>query len=250
MFCSRCGTRVPEGATFCHSCGARVVLPELESSRPPERQHTGDMPSAIPAPPPPSFAADRRAATGEQHWETSPTVGSQAADRFAEPTRPPVSAPTAAVGLQISQDGIQLAIGAVVLIGGILAIIGSFTAWVDLGFASANGFAGGYLTDPHHGDGKDGLLILIGGIVGCVSAPHYLFARNVWASLLIMLLGVGIAALAGYNLGRIVYDAKHQLNMTTSAAFDLIGSGLYLSIAGGAVTAIGAFIGSRRAAVR
>lgn len=31
MFCSKCGTKNPEGANYCSGCGARLNAPKLET---------------------------------------------------------------------------------------------------------------------------------------------------------------------------------------------------------------------------
>lgn len=224
MFCARCGTSLPEGAAFCHSCGARTVD---------ESEKTGSSsattPGVVPAPSPPSFV-----------------------QRITEPPHEQGNVSQAAPpALPFTQDGVQVVIGVIVIIGAVLAIVGSFLPWVDFGFASASGFDGGYLTDPTDGDaGMDGLLSLLAGITVAGIALHYFFVHNVWAGVLVVLLGLGVAALGGYNLGRIIYDARTDLDASATEAFDLVGAGLYLVIVGGAITMLAAFVGAWRATSR
>jgi hypothetical protein len=108
----------------------------------------------------------------------------------------------------------------------------------------------GYLTSPMDGDGRDGLLSLIVGVVVVAGGLHYFFMRNVWGSLGLVVLGLGIAALGTYNMTRLIYEAKRDLNISTSTAFDLIGTGLYLTIVGGGLTVVGAFMGAWRSVGR
>jgi hypothetical protein len=155
-----------------------------------------------------------------------------------------------APALQLTQDAAQIGIGLVVIIGAVLTIIGSFMDWVDLGFAGLDGFDVGYLTDPLDGEGQDGLLVLGLGIAAAGGAVHYFFVRSVWMSLGIMLAGLCTAALGIYNMSRLIYEAKRDLDLSTGGAFDLIGPGIYLAIAGGVIVTIGAFAGAWRATAR
>jgi hypothetical protein len=199
VFCSSCGTQVPDGSLFCHSCGARMA-PR------PSTQASADSP------------AQRAVAM-------APAAGLKA-------------------------DAFQIAVGVVVLAGAVLAIIGTILPSIDLDFlGNANLFDWGYLTDVRDGNGKDGILILVGSLAAGALALHYFFARSALASFAILLLGVGIGALAGYNLGRLLKDAHDDLGLSGGDLLDIVGEGMYLTIAGGVVVALAALVGSIRAAL-
>lgn len=54
MFCSHCGTQLPDASAFCHSCGARVVAPsDAEPSAAPASQPKQLRPARAPASPVP-----------------------------------------------------------------------------------------------------------------------------------------------------------------------------------------------------
>jgi hypothetical protein len=136
----------------------------------------------------------------------------------------------------------------IAIAGAVLAILGAFLPWVEFGLFNWNGFDAGYLTDPANGgDGLDGLVFLIVGLATAGIAVHYFFTRHAWASFAVVILGVGMYSLGLYNLVRVVYDARNELDMSTREALDLIGAGLYLCIAGGIVTSLVGIAGTWRA---
>lgn len=54
MFCSQCGTQVPDDSAFCHNCGAgttpTTVAPEAEAAAPPVAQPEATPPTPAPSP--------------------------------------------------------------------------------------------------------------------------------------------------------------------------------------------------------
>jgi hypothetical protein len=130
----------------------------------------------------------------------------------------------------------QPQVGIAVIVGAALAAIGCFVAWVDIQGYTANGFDGGYVTSLGDGDGKDAWLILaIAAAAAALGVLHFK-ARNSLASLGLIALGVAIVGIAGYNVWKIV---------DLSDSMKYVGIGLYLTIAGGLVTALAGLLGPR-----
>jgi len=127
-------------------------------------------------------------------------------------------------------------VGVAVTVGAALAAIGCFVAWVDALGYTANAFDGGYVTSLGDGDGKDALLILpIAAAAALLGVLHFK-GRNSLASLAVIALGAAIVGIAGYNLWK-VFDAADSMKY--------VGIGLYMTIAGGLVTALAGLLGPR-----
>jgi len=47
MYCSQCGTKLPDDAVFCSQCGSRTTSPELPVSTEAPRQKPGTPPSDV-----------------------------------------------------------------------------------------------------------------------------------------------------------------------------------------------------------
>jgi zinc-ribbon domain len=212
MFCSQCGTEIPEGSAFCHKCGSKT--------------------------------ADSPAGTGQARSGPSSVTGT--AVRSAPPHAPPFS--------QRLDEGAttagQKVIGAIVLIGAALAVIGSLMPWLDAGWlGSKNGFGAGYLTDPSGGLGKDGIVILAAALAAGALAIPYFIARSSSAKILAglgaLLLGLGVGGLAGYDLGRFIKDSLDFCD-----CLDFIGTGIYLAVAGGVIVTFAAVAGMINAAIQ
>lgn len=281
MFCTRCGTNLPEGAVFCHTCGMRAYVP-LEASAagasqtaPVVADPTAHISPGERAPPPDSWAdpafvkpdqlrpddQTRSANLGGAGrppilpgWSSSTDYGGQG------PTakHPAVSAPASSLNTNQTRgsrtdrwpqevDHVLVVATFLIVFGGIVVVLGTFVHWLDLAPVDRNGYDMGYLTDPRNGRGADGLIALVVAGLACVASLHYFFTRSAWFSFGIMLLGLAAAAIAGYNVIHIAYSAKRELGVSTRGALDLIGTGLYLTIAGGMIAATGAFIGTWRA---
>ena len=130
----------------------------------------------------------------------------------------------------------QPMIGIIAIAGAGLAAIGCFLAWVDAFGATINAFDFGYVTNSNGGDGMDGLLILAVAAAAAVLGGLSFKGRYNLANLALIALGVAIAGIAGYNLWKIV-DAADSMKY--------IGIGLYMTIAGGIVTAVAGLLGPR-----
>jgi hypothetical protein len=127
-------------------------------------------------------------------------------------------------------------VGVAVIVGAALAAIGCFVAWVDVQGFTANGFDGGYVTSLGDGDGKDAWLILPIAVVAAVLGSLYFKARNSLASLTVIAVGVAIVGIAGYNIWKIV---------DLSDSMKYVGIGLYMTTAGGLLTAGAGLLGPR-----
>jgi hypothetical protein len=127
-------------------------------------------------------------------------------------------------------------VGVAVIVGAALAAIGCFVAWVDVQGFTANGFDGGYVTSLGDGDGKDAWLILAIAAAAALLGVLHFKARNSLAGLAIIALGAAIVGIGGYNLWK-VFDAADSIKY--------IGMGLYVTIAGGLVTALAGLLGPR-----
>lgn len=137
----------------------------------------------------------------------------------------------------------QPLVGIFVIVGAALAIIGCLLPWIDFASATANGFDGGYLTDSS-GGGNDGILILVLSLAGAAFAVHYFFGRSSLASGSVLALEAGAAAIAAYNLLRLIADIRDGCSGCNP--LDYVGMGLYVAIAGGLIAAGAALIGLRR----
>ncbi len=214
MFCSRCGTQIPDDSEFCHNCGAQIVGVERE-----KRKRAAEAGEAVPEPVAPAPQA------------VAPAPAPQAAAPAPAPqaTRP---APRTVGAATLPQPYVGIA----VIVGAALAAIGCLVAWVDVLGYTANGFDGGYVTSLGDGDGKDGLLILpIAAAAALLGALHFK-GRNSLASMGLIALGAAIVGIAVYNLWEI-YDFTDSL--------EYVGIGLYMIIVGGLVTALAGLFGPR-----
>ena len=214
MYCSQCGTQVPDDAAFCHECGAKVLSAESEKEG------------------------------------TSAQVGPPTPQAAASTSAPHVAGPAAAVAAARRPAAGQVVIGIAVIVGAALAIIGCLLSWADLDVVAGNGFDVGFLTDPEDGDGQDGLFVLLIGLAAGGLGVHYFFGRNALASLAIVGLGVGAAVIGGYNLVKMVQwmqDFCDELGVDDCDAMQIIGEGIYLTIVGGAVIAVAGVVGLVRA---
>jgi hypothetical protein len=134
--------------------------------------------------------------------------------------------------------------------------------WVDLDVAAieGNAFDLGYLTDWSNGDGKDGIVILFVSLAAAgLAIPHFVTPSTSPTSHesaeladicdnFMLLCGIGIAAIAGLNLGRMIKYLSHVCENATNSAnychpMHIIGSGVYITITGGIVLAISAVAG-------
>ena len=127
-------------------------------------------------------------------------------------------------------------VGVAVIVGAALAAIGCLLPWIDAFGQTANGFDFGFVLDSNGGDGKDGLLIIPIAVVAAVLGGLHFKARNSLASLAVIALGAAIVGIAGYNLWK-VFDAADSMKY--------VGVGLYMTIAGGLVTALAGLLGPR-----
>jgi hypothetical protein len=127
-------------------------------------------------------------------------------------------------------------VGIAVIAGAALAVIGCLLPWVDALGTTINSFDFGYVTNSNGGDGKDGLLILAIAAAAAVLGGLHFKGRNSLASLAVIALGAAIVGIAGYNLWK-VFDAMDSMKY--------VGIGLYMTIAGGLVTALAGLLGPR-----
>jgi hypothetical protein len=125
-------------------------------------------------------------------------------------------------------------VGIAVIAGAALAVIGCLLPWIDAFGQTANGFDGGYVTSLGDGDGKDAWLILAIAAAAALLGVLHFKARNSLASLALIALGAALVGIAGYNTWKIV-DAADSLKY--------VGIGLYMTIAGGLVTALAGLLG-------
>ncbi len=193
MFCSRCGTQIPDDSEFCYSCGAQVVGVEREKRR-------------------------RAAETGESYTEP---IAPAPAPQAARPAPRTVGAATLA----------QPIVGIAVIAGAALAAIGCFVAWIDYRGYTANGFDGGYVTSLGDGDGKDAWLILpIAAAAALLGVLHFK-ARNSLVSLAVIAVGVAIAGIAGYNIWKIA-DLSETMKYVGVGLYMAVAGGLLTAGAG------------------
>jgi len=151
----------------------------------------------------------------------------------------PTPAPQAARPAPRTVGAVTLAqpyVGVAVIVGAALAVIGCLLPWIDAFGQTANGFDFGFVLDSNGGDGKDGLLIIPIAVVAAVLGGLHFKARNSLASLAVIALGAAIVGIAGYNLWK-VFDAADSMKY--------VGVGLYMTIAGGLVTALAGLLGPR-----
>ena len=127
-------------------------------------------------------------------------------------------------------------VGIAVIVGAALAAIGCLVAWVDTPGFARNAFDFGFVMDSNGADGKDGLLIIPIAVVAAVLGGLHFKARNSLASLALIALGAAIVGIAGYNLWKIVDETD---------SLKYVGIGLYMTIAGGLVTALAGLLGPR-----
>jgi hypothetical protein len=207
MYCARCGTQIPDDSEFCYSCGAHIVGVERE-----KRRRAAESGEAIPQPVTPTLAPQ--------------VVAPAPAPQAARPAPRTVGAATLA----------QPYVGIAVIVGAALAAIGCFVAWVAGQGHPMNAFGLGFVTDSNGGDGKDGLLILPIAAAAAALASLYFKGRNSLAGLALIALGAAIVSIAGYNLWKIY-------NLANSMKY--VGMGLYMTIAGGVVTALAGLLGPR-----
>ena len=159
--------------------------------------------------------------------ETSPqAVAPTPAPQAARPAPRTVGAATMA----------QPYVGIAVIVGAALAVIGCLLPWVDALGTTINSFDFGYVTNSNGGDGMDGLLILPIGVVAAVLGGLHFKGRNSLTGLAVIALGAAIVGIAGYNLWK-VFDAMDSMKY--------VGVGLYMTIAGGLVTALAGLLGPR-----
>ena len=112
----------------------------------------------------------------------------------------------------------------VVLIGSVIALLGSFLTWVSIdGFGSAGGMDEG-------GDGVITLIVAIG------TAAAAIFLKDKARKISIIVGGAIIFAVGVINVLDI-NDTSSQLGVDIS-----IGIGLWMVLAGGVIAAVGAFI--------
>ncbi len=149
-------------------------------------------------------------------------------------------------------DGMGIALGVIAIVGAVAAVIGSLLPWAKVEFfgipISGNGFDIGYLT-ASDGNGSDGLIVLVMGLAAGAVSIHYFFTRNIWGSVALLILGVGVAVLGGYNLGRLVDDVRKEFDVSGNDALDVVGEGLYGTIAGGAIIGLTAIVGCIRSVI-
>ena len=127
-------------------------------------------------------------------------------------------------------------IGIIAIAGAALAAIGCFLAWVDAPGTTINALDWGYVTDSNGIDGMDGLLVLPIAAAAAVLGGLSFKGRYNLANLALIALGVAIAGVAGYNLWKIVDETD---------SLKYVGIGLYMTIAGGIVTAVAGLLGPR-----
>ena len=165
------------------------------------------------------------------------------------PAPAPPQFPRAIAPAARATDGFRVAIAVGSIVGAALIFIGTFLPWVSTAqyFGTeftANGFDGGYVTDPDDGEnGVDGILTLVISLAAGGLAAHYLHRRSVWSSLGILALGTAASGVGGYNIGKIIYEFSEALGVSRNDALDYVGEGLYAVIAGGVVMAITALVG-------
>ena len=72
MFCSNCGTRIPEGSQFCPNCGTRIaeapVQPAPQPKPVPQPQSQPQPVNAVPAAPVKTKKAKRGKEMDETEW--------------------------------------------------------------------------------------------------------------------------------------------------------------------------------------
>lgn len=214
MYCSQCGTQVPDDSVFCQECGAKIEVAETQDE-------LAVTPSG-PAPP--------------------PTVD--------QPARRPVDRPASKDFTAPRPAARQTFTGVAVIAGAVLAVIGSLLTWADLELVTFNGFDVGYLTDPEEGLGNDGLFVLVIGLIVGVLAAHYFYGRNALASLAVIGLGLAAAGIGAYNMGKLIQETQafcDEIGASDCDALQVVGEGIYFTIAGGAVIAVAGLVGLIRA---
>ena len=146
----------------------------------------------------------------------------------ARPAPRPAGAPQATSPLPM--------IGIIAIAGAALAAVGCLLPWVDFMGHTTSSFDFGYATSLGDGDGNDGMLVLIIAAAAAVLGGLSFKGRYNLANLAFIALGVAIAGVASYNLWKII-------DLTDSMKY--VGIGLYMSVAGGIVTAVAGLLGPR-----
>ena len=93
------------------------------------------------------------------------------------------------------------------------------------------------------GDGNDGIIILIIAIAAAVLSITYFRSPNQLAGLGVLVLGVAIAGVAGYDMVKII-SKLNEFNMGSPTKY--LGMGMYASIAGGVIVVAAAVFGFKQ----
>ena len=111
-------------------------------------------------------------------------------------------------------------------VGALLAIIGTFLPWASVatvfGKVSFSGI---------EGDGSDGIVVLILGIIAGITTAAFAAKRQLWVNFVTMLLGIAIAAIGIID----TIDVERLADDSDAAGLVSAGAGLYLVMIGGVI---------------
>lgn len=233
--CSRCGTELPAAAIFCNQCGSRELI----------RPDAPTIPLVTTEVPPPTEIS-----TPPTEISPPPTVAYPAGPPFAPPPNPGDSAgpwvpPTA---LPVPPDPAEIPtsrtggrLGAIlVLIGGAVALVGSFGEWMKMkpDWADAVTLNGWTLSN----DAK--VIAVLAGVA--IVAAVVVIAGNLRGPIRVLsvIIGIVIVGLAAYDTYDILQRLPDSLENSGVQGVEIAapGIGLILVLAGGVVIILGALV--------
>lgn len=270
-FCTSCGTRTGEASpeapseassappadatrvdqTGLHDATQTYSPPSSSALAPPSPWQPADAPSD-PPPAPSSWETPPSAApTGAPAWQSQAPAWQQAqpaappqAWGTAPPPAPPQWGAAPAAAPSTAKDGGSAIGGLIAVLGGILTLVGLFTAWIGTnvndettsGWALASGDEGLKSNDPY-------LILALG--IGALVLGVLFFTGAARLIVRIAAVVVGVAVVATVVRDWVsISDLAEDLPSTVEITAQF---GFYLTIAGGVVTAISALMPAKKA---
>lgn len=251
MFCTSCGTALPENAAFCPGCGTKVQAaaagstaaapaPRPEAAVPPASSRKVPPSASKPNVAPPAAAATVppqaiSAAAPEATVITPPPAATFGAPPVATAAAPPEAKSATA-------KSSRMTLGVFCLIGGVLALVGLFTPWLaaSLGAGSLSAWTmirriGGQMFTNSITSYL--YLAFIGAILAFIGALGVLGMPKIKVLWLVPALGGLLAVVgAGWGLEDILANGSGLAGGGVHA-----GIGLYLILAGGVVALLGGY---------
>jgi len=187
-----------------------------------------------------SFCRKCGAQLGERERPQQPVANATPPAQAPRPVAPGAAmSPQAGAARPVSST--FAIVGIVAIAGAAIAALGTYLPWIANQGIEWNGFDFGYITGSGaiDRDGKDGLILISIAIAAAALSITYFRNPNQLAGLGVLALGIAAASVAGYNFVKLFSD----LNDADLKPLDYIGMGLYMSIVGGAITAVAALKG-------